>query len=177
MASDRLSAFRSEALVHLPELVRVALRLAGDRSDADDLVQETFLQAWRSFDRFAPGTNCRAWLFRILILVAHGQRRRNGRARGLALDDLPDAAVAVEDHTPDYFTREHLLVAFHSLAEEQRLVVQLADVEGLRYREVAEALGIPVGTVMSRLSRARSLLRRRLAERLQATAPAARGAR
>jgi RNA polymerase sigma-70 factor, ECF subfamily len=163
--SERLAAFRRDALVHLPELRRVATRLAGDPGSADDLVQETFLQAWRSFDRFAPGTNCRAWLYRILILVAHGQRRRNGRG-GVALSDLPEDALAVEAPLPEVFGRDHVLVAFESLPDDQRLLLQLADVEGLRYREIADALQVPLGTVMSRLHRARLLLRRRVAERV-----------
>ncbi len=139
--------------------------MGGPRVDADDLVQETFLQAWRSFDRFAPGTNCRAWLYRILILVAHGQRRKNGRGE-VALSDLPEDALAIEAPLPEVFGREHVLLAFESLPDDQRLLLQLADVEGLLYREVALALQVPLGTVMSRLHRARRLLRRRVAERV-----------
>ena len=161
---DRLATFRREALVHLAELRRVAARLAPDPSAADDLAQETFLQAWRRFDSFTPGTNCRAWLYRILFLVAQGQKRQ---AKPLfAIDDVPESALAIEGSLPDVFGRDHVRAAFDSLARDQQVVVQLADVEGLRYREIAEALDLPLGTVMSRLSRARSLLRQRVAERL-----------
>jgi RNA polymerase sigma-70 factor (ECF subfamily) len=164
MGSDRLAVFRGEALRHLPELLRVATRLAAGRGEAEDLVQETFLQAWRSFDNFAPGTNCRAWLYRILFLVSRSRGRKAGRVHLVALEEAPEAALADEPPLPDVIGREHVRAAFESLSEEHRLVLQLADVEGLRYREVAEALGIPIGTVMSRLSRAREALRRRLSE-------------
>jgi RNA polymerase sigma-70 factor (ECF subfamily) len=165
MGSDRLTVFRCEALRHLPELLRVATRLAHGRGEAEDLVQETFLQAWRSFDDFAPGTNCRAWLYKILFLVSRSRWRKAGRVHLVTLDDAPEAALAAESTLPDFIGREHVRAAFESLSEEHRLVLQLADVEGLRYREVAEALDIPIGTVMSRLNRARATLRRRLTER------------
>jgi RNA polymerase sigma-70 factor (ECF subfamily) len=164
MGSDRLTVFRSEALLHLPELLRVATRLANGRADAEDLVQETFLQAWRSFDNFTPGTNCRAWLYRILFLVSRSRGRKSGHGRLVSLDEAPEAALADECALPDFIGRDTVRAAFESLSEEHRLVLQLADVEGLRYREVAEVLDVPIGTVMSRLSRARESLRRRLTE-------------
>jgi len=168
MSHDRATVFLAEALPHLGELHRFASRLAREPSAAEDLVQEAFLRAWRGFDRFEPGTNCRAWLYRILILVAWGERRKGARdSRTLALEDAPEVALATVHPTPEVFGRDHLLAAFESLPEGHRHVLQLADVEGLRYREVAEALDLPIGTVMSRLSRARALLRRRLAERLE----------
>jgi len=168
MPSDRLDVFRHEALPHLRELLRVATRLCGDRERGEDLVQETYLQAWRSFASYQPGTNCRAWLYRILLLLAKARRRREAPGRAVPLDDVPEGAFAISPVTPEVFGRDHVLAVFESLGEGQRLVIQLADVEGLSYREVAEVLGVPIGTVMSRLSRARSLLRRQLAARLEA---------
>jgi RNA polymerase sigma-70 factor, ECF subfamily len=175
MGADRLTVFRGEALRHLPELLRVATRLAHARAEAEDLVQETFLQAWRSFDSFTPGTNCRAWLYRILFLVSRSGGRKARRVHLVALEDAPEAALADEPPLPDVIGRGHVRAAFESLSEEHRLVLQLADVEGLRYKEVAEALGVPIGTVMSRLSRAREGLRRRLTDRAEALPIAKRG--
>ena len=105
---DRLSAFRRDALVHLPELRRVAARLAPVPSAADDIAQEAFLQAWRRFDSFTPGTNCRAWLYRILFFVAQSQRRRDARSP-FALEDVPEATLAVEGGLPDVFGRDHVV--------------------------------------------------------------------
>jgi len=162
--ADRRHDFDRAALVHLPELLRVAIRLSADRASAEDLVQETCLQAWRSFDRFELGTNCRAWLYKILFYV-HWQRRRKvtREPQLLTLDDAMESTLRFDPPTPDGLTASAVKAAFDRLPEPFRHVVLLTDVEGLTYREAAGVLGVPIGTVMSRLSRARRLLRQELA--------------
>jgi RNA polymerase sigma-70 factor (ECF subfamily) len=166
IAEERIDEFESAALPHLDELFRTASRLVGDRADASDVVQEVYFQAWKSFERFAPGTNCRAWLYKILFHVVHHHwrqaKRRNLRVaredeRGLeeTVAWIPPVRQTVED--------KEVLAAFHSLPPAFREVVLLVDVEELSYKEAAGALEIPIGTVMSRLSRGRKLLRERLA--------------
>jgi RNA polymerase sigma-70 factor (ECF subfamily) len=135
-----------------------------DRETADDLVQETYLRAWRSFDKFEPGTNCRAWLFRIFFYV-HSEHRRNQARQPLtfSLDYVKESTLSSESNTPSDVTLEEVKLAFAELQEPFRIAVLLSDIEGLRYREIAEALNVPVGTVMSRLSRGRQMLRAKLA--------------
>ena len=164
-AEDRRDLFEREGLVHLPELLRVCTRLVGDRTLAEDLVQETFLQGWRSFPRYRAGSNCRAWLYRILFLVLADYRRRTARAPSLtSLNDADEDGSRDQAacSTPATVTVAEVRDAFDRLPDAFRLVVMLADVEEHSYREIAEALGIPIGTVMSRLSRARRMLRREL---------------
>ena len=161
---QRREAFDRAALVHVPELLRFASRLCGGVEAAEDLVQETYLQAWRSFHRFAAGTNCRAWLYKILLFTHSAQNRKRARQPFLVdLDTVGETALLVDVPTPDAFTAKAVRVAFDRLPERFRTLVLLVDVEGLTYREAAEALDVPIGTVMSRLSRGRGLLRRELA--------------
>jgi len=150
---------------HLNDLFRTALRVIGDRSVAEDLVQETFLQAWKSFHRFEMGTNCRAWLFKILLNVVHHHRRRwyNSRTT-IDTDDLLEDTVPYEAPIPQHLSDEEVLAALEAIPSQYREVILLADVEEFSYKEIATALGIPVGTVMSRLSRGRRLLRKGLKE-------------
>jgi RNA polymerase sigma-70 factor (ECF subfamily) len=163
------AAFKQTALVHLRELVRMATRLSGDRAVGGDLAQETFLQAWKSFHRFRDGTNCRAWLYKILFYVVSQHRRKAQRELALVdLERLPDDVLSFDPLTPDVLARNQVLAAFQRLSEPYRVVVVLADVEELTYREIASALAVPVGTVMSRLNRARKMLRRELAAQAEA---------
>jgi RNA polymerase sigma-70 factor, ECF subfamily len=153
-------------------MYRVALRLTRNRAEAEDIVQEAFLRAFRSFDRFNPGTNCRAWLFTILRNVFLNQIRSQGREVPEA--DLGDRVTAETAGHPRGIggnPEEELLQtvlhgdvdrALKALPLAFREAVVLVDLEGLSYREVAEVLGCPVGTVMSRLSRGRGLLRQAL---------------
>ncbi len=157
----RRDEFDRTALVHVPELLRVASRLCGGTDAGEDLLQETYLQAWRSFHRFEPGTNCRAWLYKILLFTYSAQKRQRGRRPLLVdLDAAGETALGVDVATPDTLTKEAVRVAFDQLPEHFRTPVVLVDVEGLTYREAAEAMDVPIGTVMSRLSRARERLRR-----------------
>ena len=152
--------FEAAALPHLPDLFRTAARLAGDRARAEDVVQDVYLQAWKSFHRFTPGTNCRAWLFKILMNTLHHYRRkwfnlRSTQESGRAFED----SVMYTAPIPEKLTDEELLSALDRVPAEFRTVVVLADVEEFSYKEIAHLLEIPIGTVMSRLSRGRKLLR------------------
>jgi RNA polymerase sigma-70 factor (ECF subfamily) len=156
--------FEREALPWMRSLHAFAVRLCRDPVEASDLVQESYLRALRTFGNFTPGTNARAWLFRILFSVFLNERRR--RCRVVALDDVEShfdrVALAAwrsgggEGRAPE--TAAALEEALASLPDEHRAVVLLVDVEGWSYAETAEALGCPVGTVRSRLSRARRTL-------------------
>ncbi|HXF56738.1 MAG TPA: sigma-70 family RNA polymerase sigma factor [Actinomycetota bacterium] len=166
--------FEAEVLPLLPSLYSAARRLTRDVQEAEDLVQETFLRAYRGFRRFEPGTNVRAWLFRILTnTFINLYRRRQREPQTVSEDEVedwylyskmreeglePSAEAAVIDSLPD----EDVQGALASLPEPFRLAVLLADVEGLSYREIAEVMGVPIGTVMSRLHRGRRALERRL---------------
>ncbi len=161
------------ALVHLDALHRTALRLTHNRPEAEDLVQETFLRAFRSFHRFNPGTNCRAWLFTILR-NAFLNRIRQGSHE--VLEDDPAAWESASEsvtqpagsgtHPQEEFFQTVLHGdvdrALKALPLVFREAVVLADLEGLNYKEIGQVLGCPPGTVMSRLSRGRSLLRQAL---------------
>ena len=165
ISHHRREEFDRAALVHVPELLRVAARLCGDAAAGEDLVQETYLQAWRSFHRFETGTNCRAWLYKILLFTYSAQRRKRARQPLLVdIDNAADAALVVEPLTPDTLTIEAVRAAFDRLPDPFRTVVVLVDVEGFTYREAADALNVAIGTVMSRLSRGRRLLRLELAQ-------------
>ena len=156
--------FEAAALPHLPDLFRTASRLIGDRDRAEDAVQEVYLQAWKSFHRFTPGTNCRAWLFKILMNTLHHDRRKWFRLLSMqaAEKDLEETVMSTPA-IPEKLTDEEVLSALDRVPTEFRTVVLLADVEEFSYKEVAHVLEIPIGTVMSRLSRGRKLLRQLLA--------------
>jgi RNA polymerase sigma-70 factor (ECF subfamily) len=150
--------FELLAMPHAHALLRVATRLTGDRARAEDAVQDTLLLAWRSFHQFDIHTNCKAWLFRIMLNVLYkGQRQVRARPREIPLKDSfvasPDGAV------PESLRRSEILSALDSLTEDYRTVLLLAIVEGFTCKEIAAMLNIPIGTVMSRLSRARAVLR------------------
>lgn len=157
--------FSAAAMPHLDDLFRTAYRVIGERAEAEDLVQETFLQAWKSFHRFEPGTNCRAWLFKILFHVIHHHRRKwfkfNFVNDG---EELMENTLAYEPPIPQHLNDEEVLAALQKVPEHYREVILLADVQEFSYKEVANTLDIPLGTVMSRLNRGRKLLRGELAE-------------
>ena len=164
MVRDRKQDFARFAFAHFRELRRVALRVCENRETADDLVQETYLRAWRSFDRFEMGTNCRAWLFRIFFYVRSEYRRTQARQPLIfSLDQVKESTVSWQTNASLDVTLEEVKQTFAELPEPFRIAVLLSDIEGLKYREIAEVLNIPVGTVMSRLSRGRQILRARLA--------------
>ncbi len=157
--------FEKAALPHLTELYRVAARLLGDTTKAEDVVQEAYLQAWKSFHRFAPGTNCRAWLFKILINTIHHYRRKWLNPRMVTdSEETLEQAVAATPPIPEHITQEEILRALDHVPADYRTTVLLADVEEFSYKEIAGMLGVPIGTVMSRLSRGRKMLREQLGE-------------
>lgn len=162
--SDAWAAFEQEVLPHAARLFRLAMWLERNRADAEDVVQDTMMQALRSFHRFQPGTNCRAWLITILQRIVSNRRRAKGRS--IVVSD-PDDRIA---HTvpfvppvPQVLTDETVLATMRRLPTAFQEVIILCDVEDLSYKEAAEALAIPIGTVMSRLHRGRGQLRTELA--------------
>jgi RNA polymerase sigma-70 factor (ECF subfamily) len=157
--------FEAAAMPHLNDLFRTAYRVIGNRSEAEDLVQEAYLQAWKSFHRFELGTNCRAWLFKILFHVIHHHRRKWFNVSLFKeSDDFLEEVLIYEPPVSQSLNDEEVLTAMEKIPQQYREVVLLADVEELAYKEIADALSIPVGTVMSRLSRGRKLLRKELAD-------------
>lgn len=170
-SDDRSARFEREALVHLDGLYGLALRLTGgDAARAEDLVQDTMLKAWRAWDRFEPGTNARAWLSTILRnTFINDFRRRTRRPEPVAFEDVAERAVFVEvaeeDPEGGFFDRlvdDEVIAAIDELPDEFRVAVVLSDLEGLGYEEISRAMGIPVGTVKSRLYRGRRRLQRSL---------------
>lgn len=162
-AIDRWQAFESEALPHLADLFRVAIWLVGERAAAEDLVQETFMQALRSFHRFTRGTNCRAWLFTIMYRTNSKARRATSGLRLVSDSEERIAETLVfTQPTPEGISEEEVLQALRELPRPFQEVVILSDVEDMAYKEIADVLSIPLGTVMSRLSRGRKMLRVKL---------------
>lgn len=161
---EQWAAFEGEALPHLDGLFRIAMWLARNRTEAEDLVQETFTQALESFQRFERGTNCRAWLVSIMYHM-NSKRLRAGSKLRLVNDgeERIAATVASPPPTPQNITDEDILHALRSLPVQFQEVVILSDVEDMTYKEISETLGVPIGTVMSRLHRGRKLLRAELA--------------
>ena len=160
MARRLREEFDAVAMPHVAALLRTATRLCGARDAGEDLVQETYLQAWRSFSRFEPGSNCRAWLYKILMF-SHSRLRRDQSRRPLItdLDTATETALQFDPQTPDTLTAASVKAAFDGLPEPFRVAVLLVDVEELTYREAADAIDVPIGTVMSRLNRGRRLMR------------------
>lgn len=150
---------------HLNDIFRTATRIMGDRARAEDVAQEVYLQAWKSFDRFESGTNCRAWLYKILFHCVHHQRRKWFRFPLLKEnEEFREANLAYVPPVPEHLTDEELLRALDRLSPDYRAVLLLVDVEEFAYKEAAEILRIPIGTVMSRLSRGRKQLREQLVD-------------
>jgi RNA polymerase sigma-70 factor, ECF subfamily len=163
-------AFEAVALPHLNDLYRTAVHLVRDRTEAHDLVQEAYLQAWKAFHRFKPGTNCRAWLFTILINEVRHYRRRWFNTKTVSESEQSfEETLPFEPSVPENIQDEDVLAALDEIPREFREVVLLSDVQEFSYKEIAEMLSIPVGTVMSRLSRGRKQLRIKLADYAQAT--------
>ncbi|MEO6571473.1 MAG: sigma-70 family RNA polymerase sigma factor [Ilumatobacteraceae bacterium] len=169
--------FAEQAMEYAPQLYSAALRMTRNRADAEDLVQEAYLRGFRSFHTFKQGTNLRAWLFRILTnAYINRYRAKQRRPQESELGDLEDlylyrrlgsmetaaASLSAEDQFMDLFTDDEVKQALEDLSDNFRLPVLLADVEGFAYKEIAEMLDIPIGTVMSRLHRGRKAMQRAL---------------
>ena len=169
--------FADQAMEYMPQLYSAALRMTRNASDAEDLVQETYLKAYRGFGGFTEGTNLKAWLYRILTnTYINSYRAKKRRPDETELDEVEDlylyrrlggleavtAGRSAEDELMDFFTDQEVKDAIEALPEQFRMAVLLADVEGFSYKEIAEILDIPIGTVMSRLHRGRKALQKRL---------------
>ena len=177
--ADR-TQFIDAARPYMDQLYSVARRMCGNATDAEDLVQETYLRAYKGYDKFAEGTNLRAWLFRILTNThISSYRRRKRRPAETDLADVGDMylykrfasnaaggsfPLSAEDEMLSSLTSEEVHKAVESLPDIYRMAVLLADVEGFRYSEIAEILDLPVGTVMSRIHRGRKRLQKSLFE-------------
>jgi RNA polymerase sigma-70 factor, ECF subfamily len=157
-SEQQLFTFEELALGYADQLFRVALRVVRNHEKAEDLVQETFLQAWKSFHRFEAGTNLRAWLYKIMFNLHYTSLRRN-KLELVPVEETIFDTLAYDPPTPQFVTEEEVLGALERLPRDFQVPVILADIEELSYLEIAEVLNIPKGTVMSRLHRGRKLLR------------------
>ena len=171
--------FTHDAMQHAPQLFSTAMRMTRNRSDAEDLVQETFIKAWRSFATYQQGTNLRAWLFRIMmntyINKYNAQQRKPTETelddveelflyKRLGAVDQSQLSQSTEDQMLSLFTDDEVKKALEELPEQFRIPVLMSDVEGFSYKEIAEILEIPLGTVMSRLHRGRKAMQKMLYE-------------
>lgn len=164
--------FSEEAMPLLDQLYGGALRMTRNPQDAEDLVQETYLKAYKNFDSFTPGTNLKAWLYRIMTnTYINSYRKKQRRPLETSADEVTDYQLysssshdstgleSAEVEALKAMPNSRISEALNALNEEYRMVVYYADVEGLAYKEIAEVLDIPMGTVMSRLHRGRKQLR------------------
>ena len=171
--------FVQDAMQYAPQLFSTALRMTRNKSDAEDLVQETFIKAWRSFHTFQTGTNLRAWLYRIMtntfINKYNSKQRRPSETeldeveelylyKRLGSIDQSKLSSSAEDQMLELFTDDEVKNALEELPETFRLPVLLSDVDGFSYKEISEMLDIPLGTVMSRLHRGRKAMQKMLYE-------------
>ena len=167
--------FINDAMQYAPQLFSTALRMTRNRADAEDLVQETFLKGWRSFHTFQEGTNLRAWLFRIMtntyINKYNAKQRRPEETeldeveelflfRRLGAFDQSKMNASAEDQMLELFTDDEIKSALEELPEQFLLPVLLSDVDGFSYKDIAEMLDVPIGTVMSRLHRGRKVMQK-----------------
>ena len=173
--ADRRKEFEAQALPHLKALYNLALRLSRNEKDAEDLVQDTYLRAFRFFHRFEPGTNIRAWLYRILknqfLNRVQQEKPVSGSEDIEALIGSHGVADSVFPHSQTRTPEEEVMgkvtaaevdEALAELPPEYRIVVMMALVDEMSYKEIADAVAVPIGTVMSRLHRGRRLLQKRL---------------
>ena len=169
--------FAEQAMQFMPSLYSAALRMTRNPSDAEDLVQETYLKAYRAYGTFNEGTNLKAWLYRILTnTYINSYRARRRRPEQVDLDDVEDlylyrrlggleaanAGRSAEEQVLEHFTEGDVKAAVEALPDQFRMAVLLADVEGFSYKEISEITDVPIGTVMSRIHRGRRALQKAL---------------
>ncbi len=170
---ERQMDFKNEAMIHIDALYNYAVRMTGDPEDANDLVQETYMKAYRFFDSFEKGTNCKAWLFRILKnSYINRYRKESKEPDKVDYDDIKEFYHTVKHSSLDSndmqekwygeLLDDEISRALDSLPEDFREVVQLCDIEGFTYEEIANMVDCPIGTVRSRLHRGRKILREKL---------------
>ena len=159
ISDEKVSRFEVEAIPHLSHLKRLAMHLVRNTSEADDLVQETFAQALKSFDRYEAGTNCRAWLCKIMFYKRSQWIRANSRFCQFDETESQFPSVNYATMLPPEFVGKKMSLSLFALPDKFRQIVWLAVVEEFTYREIAQQLEIPIGTVMSRLHRGRKMLR------------------
>ena len=162
---DKWQNFQTEAMPFSKDLFRVAMWLTRNPDEAEDLVQETMFQAMRSFHRYEMGTNCRAWLMTIMHNLNSKRLYKLGRMQ--MVDDSEEKiaeTIAFEPSIPETITDEEVISALKRVPDPFRDVIILSDVEEFSYKEIASILGVPIGTVMSRLYRGRRVLRQELTE-------------
>ncbi len=175
METEQKKEFEREALPHMSSLYNFALRMCRDRDEASDLVQETYLKAFRFFDKFEPGTNCKAWLFRIMKNSYINRYRKISREPDkVDYDSIEEFYDTLRPESADssnleekFFNNlldDEVSTALQSLPDDFRTVVILCDIEGFTYEEIAEFVDCPIGTVRSRLHRARKMLAQKLME-------------
>lgn len=171
----RKKSFAEEAEPHMKLLYNYAFRMTGDQLDADDLLQDTYLRAFRFFHKFEKGTNCKAWLFRIMKNCFINKYRKNKKEPvKVDYEDVQNFYDSIKDEVVDPNDLEYkvysnllddeLMMALNSLQDDYKTVVILCDLEGLSYEEIAEFLECPIGTVRSRLHRGRKILQKKLTD-------------
>lgn len=175
-AAERTKRFERDALQYMNQLYAAAMRYTKNPEDAQDLVQDTYIKAYNSFYQFEPGTNLKAWLYRVLTTTFINTYRKDQRRPQTSDSELEDWQIAeASSHTSDQGKSTEDVVlenlpdsdiknALAEIPEEFRMAVYLADVEGFSYKEIAEIVGVPAGTVMSRLHRGRKQLREKLTD-------------
>lgn len=160
------SYFESLTLPHRNALYQAARSMTNNSAAAEDAVQEAYLQGWKSFHRFEPGTNCRAWMFAILFnVIRHEWRKWTFRIHFPETAEVFERTLRYEPPVPEELDDEEILAAIREIPQKYAEVLMMADVQEFAYKDIHQALNIPMGTVMSRLSRGRQLLRVKLAGR------------
>jgi RNA polymerase sigma-70 factor (ECF subfamily) len=174
LENENRKRFESEALVHIDSLHRTALRMTRNEGDAGDLVQETFLKAYRFWDKFQEGSNCRAWLYKIMTnIFINNYRAKAWKPQTIDIEDIDDSFLhgqlsalgPSDDPEKLFFSKvfdDNVKAAIDELPEDFRMVIVLSFLEGFSYQEIADVLDLNIGTVKSRLHRGRKLLQKSL---------------
>ena len=162
--------FMKEAIPHMASLYRCSVNRTKDPALAEDLVQETYREAWQSFRQYAPDSNCKAWLFRILFRVWAKYLGSTNRHRPVVnIEKIPERKLSVEPDFQQTIEHQEVLKILQSLPDSYQMVLILVDMEEFSYRETAQMMELPVDTIMSRLHRARALFRKKFLQESEAS--------